>query len=138
MSEFVSVIFCRRCGSRYVEIREWKNSSAVVYCRTCKNSSELTPWLLSNPPPSLHVASPWCRWPPATKPACAAPPQTVRCGTSGELRSPRRSRHRCAVPPSCHGLHASAPFPRDRPRHPPALCEIRFRPPCPHTPRGRG
>ena len=40
------------------------------------------PWLLSNPPPSLHVASPWCRWTPATKPASAPPPQTVRCGTS--------------------------------------------------------
>lgn len=41
MSEFVSVIFCRRCGSRYVEIREWKKDVAVVYCRTCRNKSEL-------------------------------------------------------------------------------------------------
>ncbi len=41
MSEFVSVIFCRRCGSRYVEIREWDNKSAKVYCRSCKNSADL-------------------------------------------------------------------------------------------------
>ena len=39
MSEFVSVMFCRRCGSRYVEIREWKNGAALIYCRTCKNSA---------------------------------------------------------------------------------------------------
>jgi len=42
MSEFVSVIFCRNCGSRYVEIKEWKDKSALIYCRTCNNSSELT------------------------------------------------------------------------------------------------
>jgi len=46
MSEFVSVIFCRRCGSRYVEIKEWKNNSALVYCRTCKYSSEITGFTL--------------------------------------------------------------------------------------------
>lgn len=42
MSEFVSVIFCRRCGSRYVEIREWKDGKAVVHCRTCRNITELS------------------------------------------------------------------------------------------------
>lgn len=41
MSEFVSVIFCRRCGSRYVEINEWENEVAVVRCRTCGNRTEL-------------------------------------------------------------------------------------------------
>lgn len=46
MSEFVSVIFCRRCGSRYVEIREWENDSALVYCRSCKNSAYLTGFTL--------------------------------------------------------------------------------------------
>ncbi len=46
MSEFVSVMFCRRCGSRYVEIREWKDRSALIYCRTCKNSNEVTGFTL--------------------------------------------------------------------------------------------
>lgn len=41
MNEFVSVIFCRNCGSRFVEIKEWKNKSAVIYCRTCSNSCDL-------------------------------------------------------------------------------------------------
>lgn len=42
MSEFVSVIFCRRCGSRYVEIKEWNKNTALIYCRACNNSAELT------------------------------------------------------------------------------------------------
>ncbi len=46
MSEFVSVIFCRRCGSRYVEINEWKKEGAVVSCRTCGNKSELSGFTL--------------------------------------------------------------------------------------------
>jgi DNA-directed RNA polymerase subunit RPC12/RpoP len=41
MSEFVSVIFCRRCGSRYVELNEWTNEGAIVSCRTCNNKSIL-------------------------------------------------------------------------------------------------
>ena len=41
MSEFVSVIFCRRCGSRYVEINEWQKDGAIVFCRTCGNKSEI-------------------------------------------------------------------------------------------------
>jgi len=41
MSEYVSVIFCRRCGSRYVEISEWDNGNAMVKCRTCNNKKEL-------------------------------------------------------------------------------------------------
>ena len=36
MSNFVSVIFCRRCSSRYVEINEWTpDNKCVFYCRTC-------------------------------------------------------------------------------------------------------
>lgn len=46
MSEFVSVIFCRRCGSRYVEIKEWNNNSALIYCRTCNNKYELAGFTL--------------------------------------------------------------------------------------------
>ncbi len=46
MSEFVSVIFCRRCGSRYVEIKEWKSGSALVHCRTCGNNTELNGFTL--------------------------------------------------------------------------------------------
>lgn len=46
MSEFVSVIFCRRCGSRYVEINVWTKDGAVVNCRTCGNKSELTGFTL--------------------------------------------------------------------------------------------
>jgi len=46
MSEFVSVIFCRRCGSRYVEIREWESNSAVFYCRSCRNSTPVTGFTL--------------------------------------------------------------------------------------------
>lgn len=43
MSEYVSVIFCRRCSSRYVEIQEWneKGETAIVFCRSCGNKSEL-------------------------------------------------------------------------------------------------
>jgi len=36
MSNYVSVIFCRNCGSRYVEIDEWPTGNAVeIYCRSC-------------------------------------------------------------------------------------------------------
>ncbi|HOW82757.1 MAG TPA: hypothetical protein PK573_09365 [Spirochaetota bacterium] len=41
MAEYVSVIFCRRCGSRYVEISEWNQGgkgTALMHCRTCGNS----------------------------------------------------------------------------------------------------
>jgi len=37
MSNFVSVIFCRNCNSRYVEIEEWEGKTAVIHCRTCDN-----------------------------------------------------------------------------------------------------
>ena len=41
MSEYVSVIFCRRCSSRYVEIVKWDNDSPVAMCRTCGYTLEL-------------------------------------------------------------------------------------------------
>ncbi len=41
MSEFVSIVFCRNCGSRFVEIKKWENASAIIYCRTCNNSCTL-------------------------------------------------------------------------------------------------
>jgi hypothetical protein len=47
MSEFVSIIFCRRCGSRYVEISEWSDmGKAIIRCRTCNNSEEVTNFTL--------------------------------------------------------------------------------------------
>ncbi len=42
MSEFVSVMFCRVCSSRYVDISEWtEDGRAVVRCRSCGNHEEL-------------------------------------------------------------------------------------------------
>ncbi len=35
MGEFVSVIFCRNCGSRFVEISEWDDKQSIIHCRTC-------------------------------------------------------------------------------------------------------
>ncbi len=37
MSNFVSVIFCRNCSSRYVEIEEWDTheKKVILHCRTC-------------------------------------------------------------------------------------------------------
>ncbi len=43
MGEFVSVVFCRRCGSRYTEINDWtQDGSAIVHCRSCNNKAELS------------------------------------------------------------------------------------------------
>ncbi len=42
MAEFVSVVFCRRCGSRYVEISDWSGEGKAYFrCRTCGNSEEM-------------------------------------------------------------------------------------------------
>ncbi|HPS59491.1 MAG TPA: hypothetical protein PK514_15420 [Spirochaetota bacterium] len=41
MSEYISVIFCRRCGSRYVEVTHWENGNPVATCRTCRYKMEL-------------------------------------------------------------------------------------------------
>ncbi|MDY6932953.1 MAG: hypothetical protein SVZ03_01865 [Spirochaetota bacterium] len=39
MSNFISVILCRNCNSRYVEIDEWTSDmKAVFYCKTCHYS----------------------------------------------------------------------------------------------------
>jgi hypothetical protein len=48
MSDFVSVVFCRVCGSRYVEISEWndKENKAVIRCRTCNASEETSKFTL--------------------------------------------------------------------------------------------
>ncbi|MCX7677706.1 MAG: hypothetical protein N2316_00655 [Spirochaetes bacterium] len=35
MSNYVSVIFCRNCGSRYVEAFPEQNASIVFFCRAC-------------------------------------------------------------------------------------------------------
>lgn len=36
MSNYVSVIFCRNCNSRYVEIVEWPElNKCEFHCRTC-------------------------------------------------------------------------------------------------------
>ena len=42
MSNYVSVIFCRRCKSRYVEISEWSESGhGIIHCRSCDNREEI-------------------------------------------------------------------------------------------------
>jgi len=42
MSEFVSVIFCRICSSRYIDVTEWsEEGNAVVKCRSCGNREEM-------------------------------------------------------------------------------------------------
>jgi hypothetical protein len=48
MSNYVSVIFCKNCSSRYVEIEEWntKDKKVVVHCRTCGVSEMLTNFTL--------------------------------------------------------------------------------------------
>ena len=37
MSNYVSVIFCTNCNSRYVEIEEWNEDEkkVILHCRTC-------------------------------------------------------------------------------------------------------
>ena len=47
MSNYVSVIFCRNCSSRFVEIDEWTpDGKAIVQCRTCHVKEELTHFTL--------------------------------------------------------------------------------------------
>jgi hypothetical protein len=48
MSNYVSVIFCRNCSSRYVEIEEWntRDKKVVAHCRTCGVSETLTNFTL--------------------------------------------------------------------------------------------
>lgn len=47
--EYVSVIFCRRCGSRYVEVPEWSEGGAkkaVIRCRSCGTQEEISNFTL--------------------------------------------------------------------------------------------
>ncbi|MFH0974154.1 MAG: hypothetical protein V1874_00055 [Spirochaetota bacterium] len=48
MSNYVSVIFCRNCSSRYVEIEEWDTNEkkVVIHCRTCDIREPLTNFTL--------------------------------------------------------------------------------------------
>jgi hypothetical protein len=47
MSNFVSVIFCRNCSSRFVEISEWTaDGKAIVQCRSCNNREVLANFTL--------------------------------------------------------------------------------------------
>lgn len=42
MSNFVSVIFCLNCGSRYVEIKgPTADNRMIAYCRTCHSEAEI-------------------------------------------------------------------------------------------------
>lgn len=45
--EYVSVIFCRRCGSRYVEIPDWNaGGKAFIRCRSCGAQEEVSNFTL--------------------------------------------------------------------------------------------
>lgn len=47
MSNFVSVIFCRNCSSRFVEISDWtEDGKAIVQCRSCNTREVLTHFTL--------------------------------------------------------------------------------------------
>jgi hypothetical protein len=47
MNNFVSVIFCRNCSSRFVEIAEWTpDGKAVIQCRSCNNREVLSNFTL--------------------------------------------------------------------------------------------
>lgn len=41
MPEYVSVILCRKCGSRYIEVEQWIDGNPVATCRTCGYSLDL-------------------------------------------------------------------------------------------------
>ncbi len=48
MSNYVSIIFCRNCNSRYVEIEEWEEpeKKVVIHCRTCDVRETVTNFTL--------------------------------------------------------------------------------------------
>jgi hypothetical protein len=47
MENFVSVIFCKRCSSRYVEISEWSERGRVIFhCRSCDYREEVSGFTL--------------------------------------------------------------------------------------------
>ena len=43
MSNYVSIIFCKNCNSRYVEIEEWARleKKVIIHCRTCDERKTL-------------------------------------------------------------------------------------------------
>ena len=47
MDNFVSVIFCSNCGSRYVEVREVRGGTEF-YCRTCHVSEPVSKFTLGH------------------------------------------------------------------------------------------
>ncbi len=47
MSNYVSVIFCRNCGSRYIDIGEWtSDGKAIIQCRSCLVKEEVAHFTL--------------------------------------------------------------------------------------------
>ncbi|MBP7583188.1 MAG: hypothetical protein KBA61_04085 [Spirochaetes bacterium] len=47
MSNYVSVIFCKNCNSRYVEVTEWPEENTVeIYCRSCQARDRLSHFTL--------------------------------------------------------------------------------------------
>ncbi|MBN2159258.1 MAG: hypothetical protein JW807_07670 [Spirochaetes bacterium] len=47
MSNFVSIIFCGNCKSRYVEISDWtSDGKAIVKCRSCNNREVISNFTL--------------------------------------------------------------------------------------------
>lgn len=55
MGNFVSVIFCRNCSSRFVEISEWTaDGNAIVQCRSCNTREVLSHFTLGRGSLSNH------------------------------------------------------------------------------------
>ena len=48
MSKYVSIIFCKNCNSRYVEIEEWEEpeKKVIIHCRTCDAREALSNFTL--------------------------------------------------------------------------------------------
>lgn len=46
MSNYVSVIFCRNCGSRYVEAVPGQNGAVAFFCRSCGVREEFNKFTL--------------------------------------------------------------------------------------------
>ena len=47
MSNFVSVIFCRNCSSRFVDISEWtEDGKPILWCRSCNTRETVSHFTL--------------------------------------------------------------------------------------------
>ncbi len=47
MSNFVSVIFCRNCSSRFVDISEWTDDGRpILWCRSCNTRETISHFTL--------------------------------------------------------------------------------------------